>query len=113
MLLYRYTQATYRLSKRLKPPYRASYGARTTFFTTSSKSTILEDEKEQQTNKIIDNGDDDEKLDKRVWPIAASNLMMGTAIGVLMPVMPLFAQKIGITTAELGAAVSEAGPQLS
>ena len=30
----------------------------------------------------------------------------GTAIGVLMPVMPLFAQKIGITTAELGAAVS-------
>ena len=55
MLLYRYTHATYRLSKRLKPPYRASCGARTTFFTTSSKSTILEDEKEQQTNKIIDN----------------------------------------------------------
>ena len=109
MLLYRYTHATYRLSKRLKPPYRASYGARTTFFTTSSKSTILEDEKEQQTNKIIDNGDDDEQLDKRVWPIAASNLMMGTAIGVLMPVMPLFAQKIGITTAELGAAVSVMG----
>lgn len=109
MLLYRYTHATYRLSKRLKPPYRASYGARTTFFTTSSKSTILEDEKEQQTNKIIDNGDDDEKIDKRVWPIAVSNLMMGTAIGVLMPVMPLFAQKIGITTAELGAAVSVMG----
>ena len=75
MLLYRYTQATYRLSKRLKPPYRASYGARTTFYDIF-KSTILEDEKEQQTNKIIDNGDDDEQLDKRVWPIAASNLMM-------------------------------------
>lgn len=36
-------------------------------------------------------------IDKRVWPIAASTMLMGTAIGVVLPVMPLFARDLGLT----------------
>ena len=56
-----------------------------------------------------DSNKDPNKLDSRVWPIAASNLLMGSAIGVMLPVMPLFAKELGISTAELGAAVSAIG----
>ena len=62
--------------------------------------------------KSVSNGggsDDDQSLDKRVWPIAASNLLMGSAIGVMLPIMPLFAAENGISTAQLGAAVSAMG----
>jgi MFS family permease len=51
----------------------------------------------------------DERLDKRVWPIAASSLMTGTAIGVILPVMPLYAQDMGITPSEFGIVIGVMG----
>lgn len=35
-------------------------------------------------------------VDRRVWPIAASTMLMGTAIGVVLPVMPMFARELGL-----------------
>jgi len=34
------------------------------------------------------NGNDDQKLDSRVWPIAASTLITGSAIGVVCVIIP-------------------------
>jgi len=42
-------------------------------------------------------GSDGDALDRRIWPIAASTLLTGTGIGVILPVMPLFAADLGIT----------------
>jgi MFS family permease len=44
----------------------------------------------------------DDALDKRVWPIAASTFVTGSAIGVALPVMPLFCAELGLSTAEFG-----------
>lgn len=44
----------------------------------------------------------DAEIDPRVWPIAASTFVTGSAIGVLLPVMPLFAASLNLTTAEFG-----------
>ena len=121
MLAHTYGSAVRALSKRSRHSNWFRSGSRTTtFFTTSTKRStsslgtkpsVLEKLDTDDSVEGVDISDDvdEEKLDKRVWPIAASNLMMGTAIRVLMPVMPLFAQEIGITTAELGAAVSVMG----
>ena len=48
-------------------------------------------------------------LDKRVYNIAVSSLLMGTGIGVIIPVMPLFATSIGISPAGLGLVVAVMG----
>mmetsp|Transcript_23240 Transcript_23240/g.72585 ORF Transcript_23240/g.72585 Transcript_23240/m.72585 type:complete len:528 (+) Transcript_23240:14-1597(+) len=53
--------------------------------------------------------DDSGRIDPRVWPIAASALMMGSAIGVVMPALPLFAKDIGISPAGFGQVVSIMG----
>ena len=45
-------------------------------------------------------------VDKRVWPVAASMLLTGGAIGVIVPVMPLLVKSMGITTAEFGIVIS-------
>ena len=50
-----------------------------------------------------------ETLDKRVWQVALSSFMMGTAIGVVMPIMPLFVQKLDISVAEFGVIVAVMG----
>lgn len=44
----------------------------------------------------------DDGVDPRVWPIAVSTFVTGTAIGVALPVMPLFAREMGLTTFEFG-----------
>ena len=43
-----------------------------------------------------------DKVDNRVWPIAMSSLLMGTAIGVVIPVMPLFAREMGLSPSDFG-----------
>ena len=48
-------------------------------------------------------------IDRRVYPIAASALLMGSAIGVVMPVMPLFAADIGLSERDFGLVVSVMG----
>ena len=45
---------------------------------------------------------DSDAVDPRVWPIAASTFVTGSAIGVALPVMPLFAAELGLSTAEFG-----------
>ena len=45
---------------------------------------------------------DDGRIDSRVWPIAFSTFITGSAIGVALPVMPLFAEQMGLSTAEFG-----------
>eukprot|EP01059_Diplonema_ambulator_P036961 TRINITY_DN9532_c0_g1_i2.p1 TRINITY_DN9532_c0_g1~~TRINITY_DN9532_c0_g1_i2.p1 ORF type:complete len:454 (+),score=73.02 TRINITY_DN9532_c0_g1_i2:56-1417(+) len=49
------------------------------------------------------------KLDKRVYNIAVSSLLNGSGIGVIIPVMPLFANSIGISPAGLGMVVAVMG----
>lgn len=55
------------------------------------------------------NGHDANRVDKRVYRIAASSFLMGTAIGVVMPVMPMFASELGINTVQYGMLVSVMG----
>jgi MFS family permease len=52
--------------------------------------------------RAIASKEDDDSVDKRVWPIAASTFITGSAVGVALPVMPLFAAELGLTTAEFG-----------
>ena len=47
-------------------------------------------------------GEQISRIDSRVWPIAASAMMMGSAIGVVIPVMPLFAREIGLSNSDFG-----------
>ena len=49
------------------------------------------------------------KLDRRVYSIAVSSLLMGSGIGIVIPVMPLFASSIGISQAGLGMIVASMG----
>ena len=44
-------------------------------------------------------------LDARVWPIAASTLLMGTGVGVIFPVMPMFARDLGLSSSDFGLVV--------
>jgi len=48
-------------------------------------------------------------IDSRVWPIAASTLVGGCAVGVLFPVMPIFAQELGLSSKDFGLVVSIVG----
>jgi DHA1 family multidrug resistance protein-like MFS transporter len=48
-------------------------------------------------------------IDKRVWPIAVSSLLMGTGVGILFPVMPVFAKDLGLSPSEFGLVVSVIG----
>ena len=42
------------------------------------------------------------KLDSRVYPIVVQSLLTGTAIGIILPVMPLYARELGISQGEYG-----------
>eukprot|EP00485_Elphidium_margaritaceum_P013094 CAMPEP_0202694520 /NCGR_PEP_ID=MMETSP1385-20130828/8362_1 /ASSEMBLY_ACC=CAM_ASM_000861 /TAXON_ID=933848 /ORGANISM="Elphidium margaritaceum" /LENGTH=535 /DNA_ID=CAMNT_0049350383 /DNA_START=17 /DNA_END=1624 /DNA_ORIENTATION=+ len=48
-------------------------------------------------------------IDKRAYPIAFSSLLMGIGIGVILPVMPQFANEIGINTMQYGMVISVMG----
>uniref|UniRef100_A0A7S4LNJ0 Major facilitator superfamily (MFS) profile domain-containing protein n=1 Tax=Eutreptiella gymnastica TaxID=73025 RepID=A0A7S4LNJ0_9EUGL len=52
---------------------------------------------------------DPDQVDPRAWPIAASSLITGSAIGVVLPVMPLFAKSLGVSATELGLVVGVMG----
>lgn len=54
-------------------------------------------------------GGDEDKLDRRVWPIAASSLVMGTAVGVIIPLLPMLSTELGISTAGFGQLVGSMG----
>ena len=45
----------------------------------------------------------------KVVPVAISSLLTGLAIGIIVPVMPIFARDLGLSTAEYGAVVSVMG----
>ena len=40
-----------------------------------------------------------ERRDPRIWPIAASMLLSGTAVGVVLPVMPMLVHHLGLSQA--------------
>ena len=48
-------------------------------------------------------------LDRRVYNVAVSSLLMGSGIGVIVPVMPLFATSLGVSPAGLGMVVAVMG----
>ena len=43
-----------------------------------------------------------ERRDPRIWPIAASMLLSGTAVGVVLPVMPMLVHHLGLSQAAYG-----------
>lgn len=78
-----------------------------------NRGTMKENEKEGsggvgEGSKGADGGDA-ARVDRRVYRIAASSFLMGTAIGVVMPVMPMFASELGINTVQYGMLVSVMG----
>eukprot|EP00668_Euglena_longa_P004791 GGOE01005610.1.p1 GENE.GGOE01005610.1~~GGOE01005610.1.p1 ORF type:complete len:512 (+),score=96.38 GGOE01005610.1:53-1588(+) len=56
------------------------------------------------TNQLVHDG-----VDPRAWPIVWSSLITGTAIGVILPLLPLFARSIGVCTTELGMLIGAVG----
>ncbi len=50
-----------------------------------------------------------ERRDPRIWPIAASMLLSGTAVGVVLPVMPMLVHDLGLDQAQYGSVVSAFG----
>lgn len=50
-----------------------------------------------------------EKLDPRVWPVAACMFLCGSGVGVIIPSLPILAQTLGITTAGYGLVVAALG----
>ena len=50
-----------------------------------------------------------EEVDHRCIPLALSTLANGVAVGAILPVMPLFAQELGIAPAMFGVVVSAMG----
>ena len=50
-----------------------------------------------------------ERRDPRIWPIAASMLLSGTAVGVVLPVMPMLVHHLGLSQAEYGYVVAAFG----
>ena len=51
----------------------------------------------------------DTSIDKRVYPISASTLLMGTAIGVIIPVMPIYCAEMDISPSQFGLLISVMG----
>ena len=49
-----------------------------------------------------------ERRDPRIWPIAASMLLSGTAVGVILPVMPMLVHHLGLSQAAYGLTVARA-----
>lgn len=45
-----------------------------------------------------------EARDPRIWPLSASMLVAGTAIGIVLPLMPLLVNEMGLTPAQYGQA---------
>jgi hypothetical protein len=43
------------------------------------------------------------RLDRRVLPISISSMIMGTAVGVLVPILPDFVRSLGMSNTEMGA----------
>ncbi|GBG32803.1 Synaptic vesicle glycoprotein 2B [Hondaea fermentalgiana] len=48
-------------------------------------------------------------VDPRVWPITISMVLTGVAVGIVIPVMPLFVTKMGLSSADFGLVVSAFG----
>lgn len=48
-------------------------------------------------------------IDRRVWPIALSTFVGGCGVGVLLPVMPVFAENLGLSTQDFGMVISIIG----
>ena len=63
----------------------------------------------QPTETNTKNTETNNKIDKRAYPIAFSSLLMGIGIGVILPVMPQFANEIGLNTMQYGLVISVMG----
>ena len=50
-----------------------------------------------------------EARDPRIWPLSATMMLSGTAVGVVLPVMPLLVGQLGLSEAQFGIAVSAFG----
>jgi len=50
-----------------------------------------------------------ERRDPRIWPITGTMLVAGTAVGVVLPVMPMLVHDLGLSQAEYGYVVSAFG----
>lgn len=58
---------------------------------------------------VVQSGVDPDQIDKRVWPITASSLLMGIAVGVVIPLLPLLSKEMGLSTSEFGFLISSMG----
>ena len=95
-----------KLGGRARTPTMGSPLTQITFFSSITPPTTNEQEGDKTTPPPPK---DDYAIDKRVWPIAASSLLMGTAIGVVFPIMPLLAKDIGLTASDFGLVISVMG----
>ena len=52
-----------------------------------------------------------EEKDPRVYPIAGTMLIAGTAVGVILPVMPVLVTNIGLSQGQFGVIVARSVSQ--
>ena len=78
---------------------------------TKDTSDIKDDNETKDTIDDIkkDNDISSDKIDKRAYLLALSSFFMGTGIGVILPVMPNFAQSMGLSTSQYGAVIGVMG----
>eukprot|EP01083_Nonionella_stella_P197243 725342_1 len=75
----------------------------------SPTNNISSDTDSTPSDSINKPSKSDDKIDRRAYPIAFSSLLMGIGIGVILPVMPQFANEIGINTMQYGLVISVMG----
>ncbi len=75
---------------------------------------LKEDKKEEEGKSKLQVEGEKKKpggdaIDKRVYPIVAQSLLTGTAIGIILPVMPIFAIQLGLSASQYGIVMSMMG----
>jgi len=73
------------------------------YFDTDKDGRISLEEFEEKIKKIAS------AIDPRVYTLAASMMIVGSSVGVIIPVMPILVQELGMTTSEFGLVISAFG----
>ena len=91
---------------------------RSTLFSCSSQPSFIglrrfsSDNKHQEPQSPVQAETPKKKqhtIDSRVWPIALSTLAGGTSVGVIFPVLPIFAKDLGLSSQDFGLVISIVG----
>jgi DHA1 family multidrug resistance protein-like MFS transporter len=86
---------------------KSLFGIHNHHFSTSSSSSSIQPK--QQPQPTDNNDDQSSTIDSRIYPVIASSLLSGIAVGVVFPVMPIFARDLGLSPSDFGLIISMIG----